>query len=854
MFGALTLDPEHPSLGQRKRLALLALLAHAGRAGVSRDKITSYLWPESDSDHARNALSQLVYGIRRELGEASILSVGPDVRIAADLLPSDVAEFRDALDVGDFERAVSAYAGPFLDGVHLRDAPEFERWSDEARRELEARYHDALDRLAQHATARADAAAVVRWTRARSVSEPVSTRAALAHVRALVAAGDRGAALQYAQLHASLIRTQLDAEPDAEFEQYVATLRAAPSARVSPSSGTTTIVDVLPVDANRDPHVVSLRTRGAGRPAKRTLMSGAAAILIVATALGFASEWNTPIAYSTGATTPLTSGQAVELEPAISPDGKFVAFVAGRPGEMATALAPMRIFVKQVAGGRAVPLSSDSTSVERSPRWSPDGTRIAFQTGRGIFVAPAFGGTPEQLVADSGQGLLMGSWSPDGTRIAFADDGGVWTRDVSRGTQHHVTTAGFRPHSVTWSPDGNTLAFVVGTGGAYNIAPSSIWLVPSAGGHAERVSDVEHLNTSPVFTPDGRSLLFVSSRDGMRDVYQQALRRSGQPQGDPTRLTTGSNAISISLSTDGKQLAYGALTMRSNIWSAPIFPGKTTPASAAEPITSGNQEIECLSISPDGKWLIYDSNKSGNQDIYKMPVAGGDAIQLTTDPADDFCGVMSSDSREIVFYTFRDGGRRRVYTMLADGGAQAPASDTIGQQRSPTWAPDGTQIAFYSNRSGRNELYVETRLPAGGWSAPRRIDGGSGGTGVRWSPDGKYFAVSRDSGLLLVSATNTAPPFWAVRTSRDRGSSFGNDGPAMAWGADPSIVYYRMANPRPPTEFWSISVAGGPPHLALRFGDSTHVIRRGGFATNGKRIYFTVAGDEASAFLVELKR
>ena len=124
--------------GPRPRsLALLALLAAAGAKGISRDRALGILWPESDPERARHALSQAVYNLRRELRTDVVLST-PDLRLDSRLISSDVEDFRLATAAKDWLKAADLFTGPFLDGFYLADAPEFERWVEEERGALAA--------------------------------------------------------------------------------------------------------------------------------------------------------------------------------------------------------------------------------------------------------------------------------------------------------------------------------------------------------------------------------------------------------------------------------------------------------------------------------------------------------------------------------------------------------------------------------------------------------------------------------------------------------------------------------------------------------------------------------------------
>ena len=140
--------------------------------------------------------------------------------------------------------------------------------------------------------------------------------------------------------------------------------------------------------------------------------------------------------------------------------------------------------------------------------------------------------------------------------------------------------------------------------------------------------------------PDGRSLLFVSNRDGSRDIYRMELGRSLRPTGPPTRLTAGLEPHTIDVSRDGRILAYAGFTDYANIWSLPIPDRDPLSAAGAQPVTQGHQSIEGIAISRDGRWLVFDWDRGGNQAIYRMPVSGGEPEALSADSRGDFMPVL----------------------------------------------------------------------------------------------------------------------------------------------------------------------------------------------------------------------
>jgi len=260
---------------QRKRLALLAVLA-VEQSGATRDKVAALLWPESDVAHSRNALYQSVAAIRRELGSDVVIgSPTGDLRLNSELLTSDVADFQDALTRNDLERAAGAYGGAFLDGVHVRSAPEFERWVETTSRSYNGRYHDVLRDLADRATASGAHGAAARWIKRLAEADPLNVGTAVRLMEALAAAGEREAAIRHGAIYTELVRAELDVEPDARVVRTVAELKhrgdatehrpavaamAQPGEPIEPASPDLTS-QITPTDVSADRRLLRWRSR-----------------------------------------------------------------------------------------------------------------------------------------------------------------------------------------------------------------------------------------------------------------------------------------------------------------------------------------------------------------------------------------------------------------------------------------------------------------------------------------------------------------------------------------------------------------------------------------------------------------
>ena len=517
----------------------------------------------------------------------------------------------------------------------------------------------------------------------------------------------------------------------------------------------------------------------------------------------------------------VTWDPGLEILPAISPDGKSVAYSSG------STINNMRIYVRPVAGGRSIQLTDDTSGVQGHPRWSPDGTRILFLAGGGVFSAPAAGGPARpELPPGRPSPIISAAYAPDGKTIAYVIEDSLFLRGedgTSRPLRRIVEAS-----ACTWSPNGeliacgsgNALALTVGNAFG-NISPSGIVVCRVSDGSLIPVSDSLSLNQGPVWSPDGRRLYYISNRHGPRDVYAQRLSGAGQPTGDPVRLTTGLDAHTISLSQDGRRLAYASLTTESNIWSLALTAPFPVSGAAAVKVTTGTQSTESASISSDGKWLFYDSDLGGNMDLYRMSLATGIPERLTTDPSDDFAPEPSPNGREVAFHSWRGRGSRDIYVLPLDGGPVQRVTNTPLQEALATWSPDGNALAFieFTTTGG---IWIARRTN-GMWGAPvRRLDHGFW---PNWSPDGRQlsFAGSILGGALGVVPVDSGPP----RILLD--GTHGLDADKAYWSADGTTLVFHGHDARGRAAMFSIPAAGGTPRLLAVFEDPNVSAVRGGW-------------------------
>jgi Tol biopolymer transport system component len=453
----------------------------------------------------------------------------------------------------------------------------------------------------------------------------------------------------------------------------------------------------------------------------------------------------------------LTNQAGSEWFPALAPDGQRFAYARFDGSDF-------DIYVQNGGDGSPVNLTAGSPGDDIEPDFSPDGKQIAFRSerpdGGGIFLMSS-GGGPARRLSRFG---YSPAWSPDGKTILVAtqlvrdpkergNTSQIWRIEVDGGKSRRlVQQDAVQP---SWSPEGRRIAF-------WSVDAASgkrrIWTVSSDGGSPMPVTTGESLDWNPVWSSDGH-LYFASNRRGTMSLWRIAIdEETGATFGPAESITTPAARIGfLSISTDGRRILYASQEGGANVERAELDPDGPAVTAPLHTVTEGSRRVLHARVSPVGDELVIsDVDAADQEDLFLVRADGtGEPRQLTRDPHKDRAPSWSPDGRRIFFSSNRSGSYATWMVGKDGSGLEILEPSRREPAFQPLPSPDGRWLASAGKeRSGWMTMLLDLKLPMER-RQPQPLAGGFFPWG--WSPDSRWLAgVTGKGGIALYSpATET---------------------------------------------------------------------------------------------------
>jgi serine/threonine protein kinase/Tol biopolymer transport system component len=497
-----------------------------------------------------------------------------------------------------------------------------------------------------------------------------------------------------------------------------------------------------------------------------------------------------------------TSYAGIETQPSFSPDGNKVAFTwDGDKGDN------QDIYVKQIGSAGTPMRITSSAAAEASPAWSPDDRWIAFtreQPDQGNFAVvliPPLGGPERKLTEATGVGSRSAPgpaglcWTPDGKWLVFSER---YTQDlmsvsaisVETGARRRLTayaTTKRLPEGLAMgdtypsiSPDGRALAFARGGGYVQDIHAMPLTDDLRPAGEPVRITDRHYpWLTGVQWSADGREIMYAAG-----SVYMQSLWRvSASGKEPPERLPFATpDAFFPAIAPRTSRLAYAWRLQNVNLWRLDLRTGQRRM------LIGSTYDSRIPHYSPDGRKIAFQSNRSGDIEVWTCDADGSNCLQLTAFGGAQ-CGTprWSPDSRWIALDAAVEG-EAGVYVIPADGGT--PRQLGSGTGGVPSWSADGRWVYFSSDRSGRIEIW---KMPAAGGQTEQVTH--AGGFASSNSPDGRYIYYIKQPGppgLFRMPATGGEEEM-VVPSAMVNWASVGVSAKGVYFVADRSLQFFDAA-------------------------------------------------------------
>jgi len=431
------------------------------------------------------------------------------------------------------------------------------------------------------------------------------------------------------------------------------------------------------------------------------------------------------------------------VEAAISPDGRFVAFISDHDG-------PFDVWLSQIGTGHLINLTQGKAGPLpgplRSVGFSGDGSEIWLgggDLGMRLRLMPLTGGTPRNFLSEEAVNL---AWSPDGERIVYHTFGNgdpLFLADRTGANARRIfgDRPGVHNHYPTWSSDGRWIYFVHGTPATKEM---DLWRIDEAGGNPERLT---HRNTDVAYpTPVGDRTVFYVARDG--DGSGPWLWAFDLKRKDSRRASVGlEQYTSVEASADGRKLVATISNPAAGLWSVPIL-DRIAQEQDVKPFTVPT--VRALAPRFGGASLFYLSSLGTGDGLWRLREGQASEIWKGADGAVLETPAVSPDGSRVAI-VLRRSGKRQLHVLSSDGAEVQPIAEGIDVQGTSCWSPDGMWIVTGGSSATGPGLF---KIPLEG-GLPVRLVAGQALNPV-WSHDGS---------LIAYAGTNvrTFAPLLAVR-------------------------------------------------------------------------------------------
>ena len=524
------------------------------------------------------------------------------------------------------------------------------------------------------------------------------------------------------------------------------------------------------------------------------------------------------------------------VEAAISPDGRFVAFVSDHDG-------PFDVWLTQVGTGRLINLTQGNAGPLPGPLrnvgFSGDGSEIWIgggDVGLRLRLMPLTGGTPRNFLSED---VASVAWSPDGERIVYhtfrnGDPMFVADRTGANARRIFGDQPGLHNHFPTWSPDGRWIYFVHGTPATREM---DLWRIDPDGRNPERLTQ---RNTDIAYpTPSGNNTVFYVARDG--DGSGPWLWAFDLKRMDARRVSIGlEQYTSVQASADGRKLVATISNPVAGLWTVPIL-DRLADEHDVKPFTVPTERALAPRVA--GPSLFYLSSLGAGDGLWRLRDGQATEVWKGADGALFETPAVSPDGGRVAI-VLRRSGKRQLHVLSSDGAELQPIAEGIVAQGTSCWSPDGRWIVTGGSDATGPGLF---KIPLEGGSPVRLVSGPA--LNPVWSPDGSLIVyagtnVSTFAPLLAVrpDGTSVKLPEITVRRLGER-VRFLPDGK--------SLIY--MQGLLASQDFWLLDLASMKSRSLTRLQNRA-AMRTFDVTSDGKQIVFDRLRENSQVVMIDLPK